>query len=59
MNETLEFLGERHLEIYREVDRLYHSCMTSEGRCAVIADYILRLLNEQDATEAGDEQEAR
>ena len=57
MNETLEFLGDRHLEIYLEVDRLYHSCVTSEGRCAAIADYIRRLLNEQDATEANDERD--
>ena len=57
MKAQVEFLDEKHFEIYLEVDRLYHSCVTSEGRCAAIADYIRRLLNEQDATEANDERD--
>ena len=43
----IEFTDAAHYEIYIEVDRLYHSCQTSEGRCIVIADYIRRLLNDE------------
>ena len=41
----IKFINEEHYAIYLEVDRLYHGCETSEGRCAVISDYIVRLLN--------------
>ena len=41
----IKFIDEEHYVIYLEVDRLYHGCKTSEGRCAVISDYIVRLLN--------------
>lgn len=36
--------------IAREVGRLYHSCTTSEGRIDIIADYVVRLLNESGPT---------
>lgn len=40
-------MTETHYAIYLEVDRLYHLCATSEGRCAIISDYIVRLLNDR------------
>ena len=46
-NKHIEYLSEQHEEIMRAVDRLYHACVTSEGRVNTITDYIVRLLNEQ------------
>lgn len=44
---SIGFTDTEHYAIYLEVDRLYHECETSEGRCIVISDYIMRLLNEK------------
>ena len=41
-------------KIMLEVDRLYHTNATSEGRILCISDYIARLLNKLEASQGAD-----
>jgi len=58
MNE-MKFADREHYNIYIEVDRIYHRCETSVGRCICISDYIRRLLNEERAKHEQSDDEER